>query len=273
MANRFASQIVSAAMVVPAPAGPPFEYVAAFGRGREQIRGLSLVGINTKHGAENTQRGRLWARVEAVPAGGFAFSVYNAGTFDPSALVATVTGADRQGWLDFTGGGLSGSVYLDYSADASLLIVPTFAVDRDVFLDPAAAAGMPGYDPANGLTAFHAEAVRQLMTIHLPARLPNLFGGSGLSAFAPGDPAAPPPTIPDLSKIANVDQLRSIQATLVKALAAEQSNHLREFAEMATAAYARADALLGELDLANTADATTPTPADPTYTVTTWNRV
>jgi hypothetical protein len=247
-----------------------FEYVPIFPASVNGIIRLILTGINTKHAAENTDRGRLYGVISAP----FTLNLYS----DAARSAAVAQGDLAAGvWGDLTAlnaSGVTGRVYpaANVAVDTPFVAVPTFAVDRDVFLSVNAAAAMPGYDPTDGLAAFHAEAVRQILTIHLPARLPNLYGGSGLSSYIPQGPGAPPPALPDLTRLANVDQLRSIQSQLVKFLSADQANHVEEFRNMATAAAARVDALLGELDLSNVTDETASGDVGNTISVTTFNR-
>jgi hypothetical protein len=142
---------------------------------------------------------------------------------------------------------------------ADFICYPSFADDADVFPDPSMCAALPGYDTgleggndavaARGLAVWHAKAVKQLLTTSLPAAIPHLFGGSGLSALVPMDEDEI--SFPDLRKIANVDQLREAQAALVLAMAAGASRHLREFADMADAARDRLAAIMEDIRKAN----------------------
>jgi hypothetical protein len=82
--------------------------------------------------------------------------------------------------------GVTARIRLDGAgASANGIIIPTFALDVDVFKNQNDAAAMPGYDPDYGLAMFHAAAMRRIMTSDLPSALPDLYRNSGLSAFVP----------------------------------------------------------------------------------------
>lgn len=238
-------------------AEPVFEYVLILGgdRAKAHLKVAFLAGISTAHDSADTDNGRLYASVTR-PGGVYTLDVYSSRTRSGPSRVLTGTAPALREYFDLEAAndsGMSGRAWLeDYAADDNgVILVPTFATDRDVYAGAEAAAAMPGYDDGYGLAYFHAMAVRDILTSELPRQVPNLFGGDGLAEFVPQGPEGP--ELPDLRDLgANVDQLRVAQATLVKALSAEQAEHVEQFAAMAKAARGRFDAAMKQLGEANT---------------------
>lgn len=230
---------------------PVFEYVPVFGDpNKGTVRVASLAGVSTKHGAKHNDRGRLYGTL-TKPAADYTLSLYS--DLARTQKVAEGTVAALGTWFDLAAqnaSGISGRAVVDaYGADdTTILVLPTFATDRDVLIDAASCSKMPGWEGAWGLSDLHAQAVREILTSAIPAKLPHLCGGSGLASFVPHLAGS---TLPDLTKLANVDHLRLAQAALVKALSAEQREHLEEFAAIAAAARQRYEDLMDGLAAAN----------------------
>lgn len=237
-----------------------FEYVAVLGdNAKAHVRVVSLDGISTKHGNAKTDRGRLYGRVT------FAGLVYTLQLYSDvgrgaDKLVAQGTTSELGAYFDLAqqlASGITGrAVLASYAQDyAGLVLVPTFAVDRDVAVDQpsAKALGGPGYDDAAyGLAEYHAAAMRTLVCSDLPAQVPHLFGKIGTAAFVPTMDGV---ELPDLRTIAGVDHLRQAQGELVKAMAAEAQEHLEEFAAIGVAARGRYQRHLDNLKAANVVEA------------------
>jgi hypothetical protein len=221
------------------------------------VQVAALAGISTLHGSTDTDEGRLYADV-SLSGSTATLSIYSVpflapGTGDPDALVAQGSGELGSYFLlsEQNTSGISGRAIVNAvtASPSSLILIPTFATDPDVLLSADEVEALPGFDSGYGLAFLHALAMKQLIASDLPARLPHLFPTkSGLSAFVPGRPDA---RLTSITSLANPDQLRLAQASLVKALAAEQSEHQQEFADMAKAARARYTAILGEIVDAN----------------------
>lgn len=235
-------------------AGPSYEYVPILGATGATLRVVSIDGISTKHGDTKTDRGRLYAKV--TKPGSYQLDVYSRFTRQAGELVMTGTVATLATYFDLAAAntsGMTGQAIVDsYSADDSgIVLLPTFAVDHDVLIGTTDIAAMPGYDATYGLGYFHAQAMRQILAADLPRATPHLFGGVGLAAFVPTAVAA---SMPLLSTIANADQLRVAQASLVKALSAEQAEHLVEWRDIAAAARSRYEGAINNLAEANLKD-------------------
>jgi hypothetical protein len=210
----------------------------------------TIAGLSTKHDSTDTDNGRIYFNV--LQAGGeYVVTLFN----DPTYLVGSeiASGSGTIGNLfqlaEENASGVTARIRLDGAgASANGIIIPTFALDVDVFKNQNDAAAMPGYDPDYGLAMFHAAAMRRIMTSDLPSALPDLYRNSGLSAFVPLGSAV---TLPDLSTIESPEALRDAQANLVKSLSAQESEHLEAFAEMADAARARFVTALAAFKAAN----------------------
>lgn len=265
------------AAIAPSVFANSFEYVPVISKADKvairiaAIRNLSTVGLGAGPGTGSTDRGRMFGRV--TTAGGVVSVKLYA---DPARAVEICTGigavADiaTGNWINLTTGA-SGNhdenarlavTSLYAGADprtADFICFPSFADDADIFPDPSMCAALPGYDTglqgggdeekARGLAIWHVKAVKQLLTVYLPAAIPHLFGGGGLSALVPMDEEEI--SFPDFRKIANVDQLREAQATLALALAADASRHLKEFRDIADAARERLKEIMEAIRLAN----------------------
>jgi hypothetical protein len=248
-----------------------FEFVFAIGDKKGADVRLALSGLSTKHGTAQNDRGRLYLYlVAAYDADSAAYALAADIYSEPTREIAgtRVAAARETGTVRGTGtrlalaptndSGLSGWIEIEQFpgvadvdstvAAGPIVLLPTFATDEDVMGSADAAAGLPGFDPTRGLALFHAKAMRQMLTTDLPSKMPHLFGGRGLAAFLPVSQMAP---LPELAKVANADALREAQATLVKALAAEDMEHVEEFRAMGAAARERYEALITDLGAAN----------------------
>jgi hypothetical protein len=235
------------------------------------IRNLSTVGPGAGPGTGSTDRGRMFGRVTA---NGDVLTVKLYA--DPARAVEICTGTGSlddlyfNRFIDLTTGANGThdenarlAVTSLYAGDdprtADFICFPSFADDADIFPDPSMCASLPGYDTglqgggdvqkARGLAIWQVKAVKQLLTVNLPAAIPHLFGGNGLSALVPMDEAEI--SFPDFRKIANVDQLREAQAALALAMAADANRHLREFRDMADDARERLKQIMEDIRLAN----------------------
>ncbi|HLL88758.1 MAG TPA: hypothetical protein VK324_05605 [Tepidisphaeraceae bacterium] len=232
---------------------PQFNYVPVLADSEKvRLSVVTLAGVSTKHGSTDTDRGRLYGTAAAQPGGAVRLSLFAKVSKPADALVLKGEGAVGEYFdlVEQNGSGMEGQARIDAHAadDAGIVVVVTFASDRDVVLAAAEAAAMPGFDDAYGLAELHATAVQTIMTEALPAAVPHLFGGRGMSAFVPHAADA---AFPDLRKLANADQLRVAQGNLVKALSFEQREHLEEFAAIAAAARVRFDEAMGRLQAGN----------------------
>jgi hypothetical protein len=228
--------------------GPTFDYVPIFGGATAKLGSLIVQGVSTKHGDTKTDRGRLYVKLVKVDPT-YTLTLHSAASRSDGSKVASGTVAALSTFFDLAvqnSSGISGqaSIASYESDDSTMVAVPTFAMDPDVFVQAAYVANMPGYDTTYGLGYFHARAMRQLLTTDLPRAVKFLYpGGVGLAAFVPTDPAV---TLPDLTQLA--------QAQLAKAMSAEESGHMEEWATMATAARERFDEIMAALADANTKD-------------------
>lgn len=137
--------------------------------------------------------------------------------------------------LEANDSGITGNIIVrSLSGAADVVLIVSFATDEDVLSDRVALSAYPGFDDAFGLTAIHAQVMRELMTSTLPSILPNLFGGALINSFVPM--ALSDSTLPDLSTIVNPDALRQAQARLVEFHSAAQKKYVEEWAAIATAA-------------------------------------
>lgn len=251
---------------------PVFDYVPIIqDKAKAELGVVSIIGLSTKHGAATHDRGRLYATV-TFASGTYTVSFYaNAGR---TTLVARGTTAALNAYFDLTaqgGSGISGKAWISaYSRDSSdIILVPTFAVDADVDPRPGAVAAAPGYDEDFGLAFLHAQAMKEILANDLPAQIPHLFGGTGISGFVPGQPGL---KLPELSKIANVDGLRVAQGSLVKAMSFETQEHLEESAAVAKQARDRYDTQMARVGEANTVEKETPPDTAPGISTFSWAR-
>lgn len=238
---------------------PRFEYVPIIGDpAKATLRVAFLSGISTAHGSEDTDHGRLYG-VVSRPGDAYRLELFANVNRSAGSLVASGESATLGEYFDVSeesASGISGQAAIDaFSAeDRSVIVIPTFAVDVDVYTTPAAARALPGHDESGegyGLAYLHAQAMREILTSGLPGAVPHLFGGAGLAAFVPTGADV---QLPDITKLANVDQLRVAQVHLVKAIGAEQAEGIEAFDKVAKAARARYDAVVTRLAEANTED-------------------
>lgn len=253
-----------------------FEYISIIGDPAKAVLKVAYIdGISTKHDSDDTDRGRLYASL--VKTGDtYTLDIFSNVAKDAGSRVLTGQTNSLQAYFELTevdSSGMSGRAWIDSfeSADANIILLPTFAVDRDVVVSAGECERYPGYDDEEGFAEFHAQAVQEIMTSGLPMAVPSLFGGAGLAAFVPQGQNS---KLPDLTKIANPDQLRVAQKHLVKALSAEQAEHLEEWALVAKAARERYDEAMQSLALGNTVDEETAVSESPvTYEVGSFRRV
>lgn len=212
-----------------------FEYVPVIqDTSAAKLKVVSISGLSTKHGDAHHTRGRLYGQVTA----GYKLDVYA----DPAraSKVLSGTGSAYGEYFDLTaenGSGLSGRAIIEsFSSTATPILIPTFAIDADVIVAQSACAQLPGYDESDGLAAFHAAAMREILTAGLPAILPALFGGNGLAAFTPDAVGI---ELPDLRLLANPDMLRVAQGHLAKALSAREAETAVEWQKIAEVEYQR----------------------------------
>lgn len=234
---------------------PVFEYIPIFGdTSKAELAVVSISGISTKHDDTHTDRGRLYGSITG--GGSYTLNIYSSVTRDSGSLVLSGTVGAVGQYFNLTAQNTSGmtarALIKSYTADdAGLIFIPTFAVDIDVMISASACATMPGYDATYGLAYFHAMAMREILTTSLPGVLPNLFGGKGLASFVPTSSGI---ELPDLTRLANIDQLRVAQSDLVKGLSARDQEHTAEFAAMMKAAFARFDATMKNIGMINKAE-------------------
>lgn len=221
---------------------PVFDVVPIIQR-RDGIRiGIvTVAGVSTKHDSADTDNGRIYADTVNAGGGSWRLDLYSDFARSPGSLIARGTAPAVGQYFalaEQNASGVTGRARLEGSGTATYpaILLPTFAVDADVYRSPADAAAMPGYDPDYGLASFHAAAMRQILTSDLPSVAPDLYRGSTLSAFVPLDVAA---ELPDLQKVQSSESLRNAQADLVKALSTQESEHLDEWADVAAAARER----------------------------------
>jgi len=230
---------------------PAYEYVPVLGSvGNATVRALRIVGLSTIHGDAFSDRGRLYASL-AGPAGSYTLTLYADAAHTQPVSAGSVASLGTTFNLAATGGrAITGRAIVDaYTADEpNLLLMPTFAVDEDVQVIPQTAASLPGYDGQWGLGFFQARAARRIMAQDLPAKAPYLYGGGALAGMLPETGFG---KLPDLSTIANVDQLREAQAWLVKFLCGMESAHVQEMRDLAKACMEAYQACMDEVAEAN----------------------
>lgn len=229
---------------------PVFEHVPiVIDRDKADVTLATIEGLSTKHGVSLSDRGRLYIHVDR-DGDDYRVRVYSDAIRTSLILAGSTASLDTYFDLDAqNASGMSGrAVVTSYTGEAFGVLIPTFAVDSDVVIQPAAAETLPGFDAVYGLAFVHAQQQRAILLGELPAAVPHLFESGSLAAFVPN---ADDVSLPDLTKIANVDLLRVAQANLVKAAAAEQHEHLEEFADIAAKARARFDEIMARLKAAN----------------------
>lgn len=211
-----------------------FEYVPVIqDTAAAKLKVVSIAGLSTKHGDANSTRGRLYGLVS-----GLSLEVYA----DPwhTRLVLAGTGSAYGEYFDLaeqSDSGLSARAIIESCSSTGLpILIPTFAIDSDVMAVEASCAQLPGYDATDGLAAYHAAAMREILTAGLPAVLPALFGGNGLAAFTPDAADA---ELPNIRLLANPDMLRVAQGHLVKALVAREAETADNWKEIAKLEYDR----------------------------------
>jgi hypothetical protein len=246
---------------------PVFDYIPVIGdRNAAHLRVITVSGVSTKHDSTHTQAGRMFGRItpDFPEVGRFVLEVFN--DFGRAALSRILYGEATEPGTPFSlipdnGSGLTArAIIKDESRVVNdFVMVVSFATDSDV-LDAAAAARMPGFDPAYGLAVFHAQAMRTILASHLPEAVPHLYVGKNVSAFVPLQSAD---QLPDITTIRNADTLRTVQADMVKALSAQRAEHLEEFAEMAALARERVSSNLASIRNANPAPLPNPTTLPP----------
>jgi hypothetical protein len=223
---------------------PAFEYVPIL-PATSAVQVAMLSGLSTRHGSTFSDRGRLYGTLS-----GLTLTLYSSPAKSTPVLTGTASAAGS--YFDLSpasGSGMTGRAILTASGtETNLVVVPTFAVDEDVMLSATAAAKLPGYDSTYGLAHLHAQAMRQIVASSLPAAMPWLFGGSGAGAFVPHLTGI---RLPDLSRLANIDQLRRAQAELTKGLSARESEHVAEFAAIMEQCLQRFDDLMKAAAAAN----------------------
>jgi hypothetical protein len=238
------SQAVAVAM-------PKFDVVPIIqDRSGVYIGFATVTGVSTKHDSADTDNGRIYFNVLQAGAE-YIVTLFSDPTYAAGSEIASGSGAIGElfSLAEENASGVTGRVRLDgVGSTANGIILPTFALDVDVFKSQGDAAAMPGYDPDYGLAIFHAAAMRRLLTSDLPSALPDLYRNSGLSAFVPLGAGA---QLPDLSAIESPEAIRDAQANLVKSLSAQESEHLEEFADIADAARARFVTALAAFKAAN----------------------
>lgn len=235
---------------------PNFDHVVIFhpkAGATVAVKVVSLSGITTLHGDNRTQyRGVLFGQVIQTLPGGvptYTLSLYNHPRKQPGDLVASGVTTALAAYFDLgeqNDSGVTGRAWVDaYLADAlHFQVIPTFAVDSDVHADGAEITEWPGWTPEWGLARIHAEAMSELLSVHLPAAVPNLMGGKGAAGFIP---EAENISLPGLEKVAGTGLLRSAQAALVKMKVATQLEHTDEWAAIRDAAEARFETIMEKL--------------------------
>lgn len=214
---------------------------------------VTVAGVSTKHDSAHTDNGRMYADTVNAGGGAWRLDLFSDFARSPGSLIArgTAPAVGQYFALDEqNGSGVTGRARLDGSGNATYpaVVIPTFAVDADVYKNPDHAAAMPGYDETYGLALFHAAAMRQILTSDLPSVSPDLYRGSTISAFVPMDVAA---ELPDLQRVQSSESLRAAQADLVKALSTQESEHLQEWEDVAALARERYAAALRTFAAAN----------------------
>ena len=212
---------------------PTFEYIPTFsGLGNTTPRILQINGLTTAHGNTASDRGRLYGSV-TLSAGTYTLTLFSDRMLTKSVLTGTTTSLQTMfNLVAANGSNLTGVAQIDaYAADdASIVAIPTFAVDEDVILH-VVAKKFPGYDASYGFAYFHAGAMRQILTCDLPAAVPNLYPSkTGMAGIVPNLLS---PAMPDLRQLANIDHLRMAQQALTKRLIALTVEHVEQYALMA----------------------------------------
>jgi hypothetical protein len=214
---------------------------------------VTVAGVSTAHNSSHTDNGKMYADIVAVGGGSYRLDLWSDYARGGGSLVARGTAPAVGQYFaiaEQNASGITGRARLDGEGApvASPIVVVSFAVDADLFKEQNDAASLPGYDTTFGLAAFHAAAMRRLLTSDLPSAVPELFRGKKLAAFTP---LALGTEFPDLSQIQNPESLRDAQANLVKSLSAQEAEHLEEFRELAELARERFAAAIGAFRSAN----------------------
>lgn len=232
---------------------PSFRYIPVLGnKALCDLQITELAGISTRQASPcYTDSGTLYAKLQQAD-GAYTISLF--ADIARSRLVCSGSGDITTPFAlsAQNGSGITGIAYLaSYTADdTGIVVIPTFAVDVDVMISTQACQWLAGslYDAAFGLAELHAQAMREIMGSSLPAMVPDLFGHEGLAPYVPGQVG---PDIPDIRQIAGVGQLKQAQGALVKALAAEQHEHLEEMAAIAVNARKRYERIMEDIRDAN----------------------
>lgn len=261
---------------------PIFDFVPIIqDTGAVHFRVIVIAGLSTKHGATSSAMGQLFGRMfpDIPVAGQVTVEVFNdMGRAAPARVLYGVSVAFGE-YFDLIGdnqSGITARAIVDNGNHvvSDSILIPTFATDVDVLKDANAAARFPGYDPVYGLAEFHATAMRVLLASHLPQAVPHLYAGRNVSAFVPLRTAR---ELPDIRDIRNPGALRQAQADLVKALSAQEREHLEEWRDIANLARQRFQGDLVSIREANPApeipDVTTESPGVGVVTqVSSWRR-
>lgn len=241
-----------------------FEYIPVIqDTSKMRIQVASCAGFSTRQAGASTGGGRLYGTLEFEVGFHTATASFYRDTARSDLLVATVVPvADVGAWIttDATADGeiirfrikeFNGATAeaVDAIAAIRFIAIVSFAVDADVASADASLALFPGYDAEDGLAHYHALAMREILTVDLPARVPNLFGGLGLATFLSAEPEEV--ELPDLRTLVNADALRMAQAALTKAMSAEENEHQQEWRDIAEMARARYAAVMDSIEAAN----------------------
>lgn len=230
---------------------PSFRFIPLLGDpSKALLRLVRIDGLSTVHNDAHSDAGTLYVSITGTPTVVTCYA-----DMDRTAAVLQGTApAPGQAFAlsQLNGSGLSGSAVLEsYAApDLDAVALVSLAGDADVALDLTDAQAMKGYDGTYGLAFLHAQAQRDVLCTHLPARVPHLYPGKvGINGYTPGQLSSR--DIPDLRRIAGWGQLREAQAAYVKARSFQQAEHLEEAREVASEASKRFMALMDDIAKAN----------------------
>jgi len=235
---------------------PVFDFIPIIQEsGKVRLRVVVLSGVSTRHESPSTRDGKIFARI--TPNWPVQDQFTFEGFTDPARLPAdrvlygvALNAGEQFELVEDNSSGMSGKAIIDDGTREVVnpILIVSFATDEDVFGSYRFAQGMPGYDSSYGLAAYHARAMRQILTSILPEAVPQFYAGKTLSAF---EPLASADELPELGLIRNPAALEKLQADLVKQLSAEEAENTEEFADMADKARQRVAAGLKSIALAN----------------------
>lgn len=213
---------------------PEFRFIPVMvsGAGNAVIGAIRLRGVSTKHGATNTDAGKMFGAVSRSGEN-VVLSLWNKYRRMDTDLMASGTMIDLHSPFELVQAnesGISGdAIVSEFSADSKFAAIVSFATDQDIQSSQSAMENYPGYDATYGAAIHLASAMEQIITSSLPSMIPGLFDSQVVRPFEAITGGA---QIPNISLIQNPGALRRATANLAKSMAWEEAAHLDEAQEI-----------------------------------------